>query len=284
MAKKSEVPTELQIDEEFLAQREKEVAEETDEQIIERLSERFDMLTDFTLAIKKGKMHAMIVAGPPGVGKSFGVEAVLQKDSLFDLLAERDPKYEVVKGAMSALGLYAKLWEFSEKGNVVVFDDCDAVLLDQDSLNVLKGALDTSERRYISWNKDSRLLRADGIPDRFEFCGSAIFITNIKFDYVRSKKLRDHLRALRSRCKYVNLDMDTDREKLLRINDIVRKGMLEKYQFEDGVVEEILAFIKKHSKDLEELSLRTVLNVADCRDAFPRKWEKYALAACGKGA
>ena len=215
--KASPVTTVLEFDTEAIKRREKEVAQETDEQILERLGERFEILTEMTKAVKSGDVRAMIVSGPPGVGKSFGVEAVLQKDGLFDTLAERKPKYEVVKGAMSSIGLYSKLYEHSDAKHVVVFDDCDSILMEDLSLNILKGALDSSERRFISWNTDSRLLRSEGIPDRFEFKGAAIFITNIKFEHVRSKKLRDHLDALESRCHYIDLQMDTNREKLLRI-------------------------------------------------------------------
>ena len=83
---------------------------------------------------------------------------------------------------MSAIGLYTKLYEYSDKGNVVVFDDCDSVLLDDLALNILKAALDTSKKRRISWNTDSTYLRKEGIPDSFEFNAGAIFITNIKFE------------------------------------------------------------------------------------------------------
>ena len=44
-----------------------EVREETDEDIITRIRERFDMLKDMTKAVKKGDVRAMIVSGPPGV-------------------------------------------------------------------------------------------------------------------------------------------------------------------------------------------------------------------------
>ena len=220
--KPSKGATILEFDTDAIRRREAEVARETDDEIYTRLAERFDILTEMTRAVKSGDVRAMIVSGPPGVGKSYGVEAVLEKDGLFDKLAERKPKYEVVKGAMSAIGLYAKLYEYAEKGSVVVFDDCDSVLLDGLSLNILKGALDSSQRRFISWNTDSRLLRSEGIPDRFEFKGAAIFITNIKFEHVRSKKLRDHLDALESRCHYIDLQMDTNREKILRIKQVVR--------------------------------------------------------------
>jgi hypothetical protein len=224
----------------------------------------------------------MIVSGPPGVGKSFGVEEVLGKDDLFDKLGERKPRYEIVKGAMSSIGLYAKLYEFSGEKNVVVFDDCDSILLDDLSLNILKGALDSSARRYISWNTDSRLLRSEGIPDRFEFKGAAIFITNIKFEHVRSKKLKDHLAALESRCHYIDLQMDTNREKLLRIRQIVGDGMLDRYEFVQGVQEEIVQFIDANQDRLRELSLRMVLKVADLRKSFPNSWQSMARTTCMK--
>ena len=169
----SKSTTVLEFDMDAIKRREKEVAKESDESILERLSERFEILDEMTKAVKEGNVRAMIVSGPPGVGKSFGVEKVLQKADLFNTLAERKPKFEVVKGAMSSIGLYAKLYEFAAEGNVVVFDDCDSILMEDLSLNILKGALDSSERRFISWNTDSRLLRSEGIPDRFEFKGAA---------------------------------------------------------------------------------------------------------------
>ncbi len=287
MAKASQKPskgaTVLEFDTDAIKRRENEVARETDEQILERLGERFEILNEMTMAVKTGDVRAMIVSGPPGVGKSFGVEAVLQKADLFNTLAEKKPKYEVVKGAMSAIGLYAKLYEFSEKGNVVVFDDCDSILMEDLSLNILKGALDSSERRWISWNTDSRLLRSEGIPDRFEFKGAAIFITNIKFEHVRSKKLRDHLDALESRCHYIDLQMDTMREKILRIKQVVKKNeMLARYEFPDSVQDELIKFVEDNKEKLRELSLRMVLKLADLRKSFPKSWTAMAKTTCMK--
>ena len=275
--------TVLEFDTDAIKRTEMAVAKESDAEILERLGERFDILDEMTEAVRQGNIRAMIVSGPPGVGKSHGVETVLQKAGLFDVLAERKAKYEVCKGAMSAIGLYAKLYEFSAEGNVVVFDDCDDILYDSLSLNILKGALDSSERRFIAWNTDSRLLRSEGIPDRFEFKGSAIFITNIKFEHVRSKTLRSHLDALESRCHYIDLQMDTQREKILRIQQVVAKGkMLERYEFEKCVEDEVVDFVVSNKDNLRELSLRMVLKVADLRKGFPMSWKAMAKTTCMK--
>lgn len=258
------------------------VTNETDDEIKARLRERFNILDDMTRAVKKGTVRAMIVSGPPGVGKSFGVEAVLGKHDTMANIAgnEKLKKYEVVKGAMSALGLYSKLYQFSDPKNILVFDDCDSVLLDDLSLNILKAALDSGKKRMIHWNTDSHMLRREGVPDSFEFKGGAIFITNIKFENVKSKKLRDHLEALESRCHYLDLTIDTEREKVLRIKQIVEDGMLEKYEFQHNEVEEILNFIDDNKKKLRELSLRMVLKIADLRKGFPDRWQGIASMTC----
>ena len=258
------------------------VTSETDDEIKARLRERFSILDDMTRAVKKGAVRAMIVSGPPGVGKSFGVERVLGKHDLMANVAgnEKLKKYEVVKGAMSALGLYSKLYQYSDAKNILVFDDCDSVLLDDLSLNILKAALDSGSKRMIHWNTDSHMLRREGIPDSFEFKGGAIFITNIKFENVKSKKLKDHLEALESRCHYLDLTIDTEREKVLRIKQIVEDGMLDKYDFEPGAKEELLDFIDINKKKLRELSLRMVLKLADLKAGFPDRWTGIAEMTC----
>ena len=252
------------------------VREETDEETIERLRERFQILEDMTRACKKGDVRAMIVTGPPGVGKSFGVEKVLGKHDMIATLSEKAPKYQVVKGAMSAIGLYCKLFNYADKDNVLVFDDCDSILQEDLSLNILKAALDSKKTRRIHWNTDSFKLRNERVPDSFEFKGSAIFITNIKFENVKSKKMRDHLAAIESRCHYIDLTIDSEREKMLRIKQIVSDGMLKSHMLDEETHERVVDFIDINKKNLRELSLRTVLKVADLAKAFPNNWEAMA--------
>ena len=251
---------------------------ETDAQIIERMRERFQILDDMTRAVKGGHVRAMIVSGAPGVGKTFGVEKVLGRHDVFADVAQdkRFKKYEIVKGAMSALGLYKKLYEYSDEKNILVFDDCDSVLLDDLSLNILKAALDTSKKRTICWNTDSRLLREEDIPNSFDFNGGCIFITNIKFTNVKSKKLKDHLEAIESRCHYLDLTIDTEREKMLRIRQIIGDGMLDHYAFTEEDKQDLINFIDTNRKRMRELSLRTVLKAADLKKSFSTRWQSIA--------
>jgi len=267
----------IEFDPDAIRKTELKVAQETDEQIMTRMAEHFQILEEMTKAVRSGDIRAMIVSGPPGVGKSFGVEKVLEVGGLMDTLADRKQRYEVVKGSLSAIGLYAKLHEFSEKGNVLVFDDADNIFYDTTCLNLLKAALDTSQRRFISWNTDSRLLRSEGIPDRFEFKAAVIFISNLKFAHIRSKALKDHLTALESRCHYIDLEIDTTREKLLRIKQVINDtDMLGKYDFPASVQTELVKFIDTNKDKFREISLRTVLKLSDLRKTFPKMWQMMA--------
>jgi hypothetical protein len=253
---------------------------ETDNQIIERMRERFSILDDMTQASIDGVVRGMVVTGPPGVGKSFGVEQVLEKNSLFDVLANNKLRFEVIKGASSAIGLYKVLYNNADKNSVLVLDDCDTVLYDETSLNLLKAALDSCKKRKLSWNTDSALLRREGIPDTFEFQGSVIFITNLKFDNVRGK-IKDHLAAIMSRCHYLDLTMDTTREKVLRCKQIVADGMLNEYQFTAEEENDVMEFMIDNKEKMREISLRMVTKLADLKKSFgSEKWKRTAEVTC----
>lgn len=252
---------------------------ETDAEIVERLRERFQILDDMTQMSIDGVVRGMVVTGPPGVGKSFGVEQVLEKNNLFDKIAGKKLRFGIEKGAASAIGLYKLLYTYSDSGNVLVLDDCDTVLYDETSLNLLKAALDSSKKRRLSWNTDSSLLRREGIPDSFEFKGSVIFITNLRFDKVRGK-IKDHLDAIMSRCHYLDLTMDTMREKMLRVKQIVGDGMLNEYQFTKDEENEIVDFMVNNQTRLREVSLRMCTKIADLRKSQSDRWTRMAEVTC----
>ena len=253
---------------------------ETEEQAMTRIRERFEILTEMSKACIGGDIRAMIVRG-----KSYGVEQEIEKATLFDKIAGKRLRAEVVKGSATPIGLYQTLYKYSDPNCVLVFDDCDSILLDDVALNLLKGALDSGKKRKISWLSESSTLRREGIPDSFDFKGSVIFITNLKFDKMKSQKLRDHLDALQSRCHYLDLTLDTMRDKILRIKQIAKDGVLfADYDFEPETQDMIFEFMETNQARLREMSLRMALKIADLRKLSPDNWRRLAETTCMKAA
>jgi hypothetical protein len=63
---------------------------------------------------------------------------------------------------------------------------------------------------------------------------------------------------------------------MLRIKQITKDGMLDDYALGEHVVDEIVDYMESNKTKLRELSLRTVLKIADLAKAFPQKWEAMA--------
>ena len=265
----------------------KESVKETETEAMDRIAARFEVLDEMSRAAINGDIRAMIVSGPPGVGKSYGVETQMEKASMFDKLAGKRVRFNIVKGAMTALGLYAQLYKYSDTKNVLIFDDCDSVFTDDLALNILKAALDSGKTRRICWNSDSRLLREEGIPNTFNFNGSAIFITNLKFSNLKSKKLQDHLEALQSRCHFLDLTIDGDRDKMLRIKQVHRDangGLFSDYEFTEEQAQMVIDFMWDNHTKLREVSLRMCLKIADLVKISPNNWQNLARTTCMKSA
>ena len=259
------------------------VVVESDEDAMNRIATRFAILDKMTVACIASDVRALIVSGPPGVGKSHGVETQMEKYSTFDRLAGKKIRYEIVKGAMSALGLYSTLYKYSDAKNVLVFDDCD-IFHDEDALNILKAALDSGKRRRIFWNTDSRKMREEGIPNSFDFKGSIIFITNLNFSHARGK-IAAHVEALQSRCHYLDLTINTERDRMLRIKQVHRDadgGLFKDYDFEGGEDQLILDYMWDNRDRLSEVSMRMALKIADLVKVDPEDWRMLTENTCFK--
>jgi len=268
-----------------------EVAAETDEEIMDRMRQKFQILDHMTLAAIDGDVRAMIVTGPPGVGKSFGIEQVINSlevmrkiDLVGDIDINNDAPKSLEKIANSSpLGLYQLLWEYRYPGSLLVLDDSDTVLYDETTINMLKAATDSGKRRRISWRTESKVLEDRAIDTEFDFEGSIIFVTNLDFENARGK-IGEHLKAIVSRCHYLDVGIHDLREKFLRCKQIVNDGMLDSYNFDDAQVDEILTYIDENKHNLRELSLRMVSKIADLAKMKPKGWQMFADQTCIKGS
>jgi hypothetical protein len=258
------------------------LANESEDDAMERIGKQFQMLERITDASARGIVRGLVVSGPPGIGKSFGVYKQLAEANLTRKLADDATCYDIVKGTCTAIALYQSLYLNRHKGFVTVFDDCDDILFDDTCLNMLKAALDSGNKRILSYRAESRVLKEADIPDSFEFEGSIIFLTNLDFEALSQsdKKKAMHLGAIVSRCHYLDLEISTQRDQLLRIKQIVRAGMLDEFEFENGEEQMIVDWIFQEANYLRELSLRMVKKIADFVAAEPNNWEDFAVSTC----
>jgi hypothetical protein len=257
---------------------------ETDVEIMNRIETRFNILQEMTGAAINGRVRAMIVTGPPGLGKSYTVENQLEKAGIFNKLSGNRQKYEIIKGNITPVSLYCTLYKNSDKNNVLVFDDVDALFYEDTALNVLKAALDSGRKRRIYWSADSNVLKRDGVPTSFDFYGSVIFITNLCFSNVKSNKLQDHLLALQSRCHYIDLGINTVRERILRLKQIHRNGELfSDFDFTEEQANSIIDFMIENKDRLREISLRMAIKIADLVLVSSKNWKELAKNTCMVG-
>lgn len=261
--------------------------EKTDREIIEEQRIRFEAIDAMARMTLTGMNRGLIVSGPAGIGKTFGIQTLA--DELYD---EGQIRYHFIKGYTRPIGLYTKLFEYSNPGDVLIVDDCDSVFRDEIGLNLLKAALDTSGRRIISWNSKSiegvSIENDDGekisVPKSFEYRGAIIFLTNIDFDslILKNNKMSPHFEALVSRCHYIDCGMPSKREKLLRVMDVCHSGKMLRNQcgLSEDMSEIVIKFMEVNVDKLREISLRMALKIGLLAAGNVERWKEMATVTC----
>ena len=254
------------------------VVVETDDEIEAKLTERFDVLREMTEAAVAGDVRSMIVSGPGGLGKSYTVDKTL---------SDWDPNginYTVVKGYVRTPGLYKLLYNHRMPGQVLVMDDADSIFTDDTSINLLKAACDSTERRVISYLSEGTLIdeeTAERLPKSFAFEGTIIFITNMDMDakVTQGHKLAPHLEALISRSHYIDLAMKTQRDYLIQIRLKIKAGLLLNIGLDSEQQADVVDYIESNYKSLRELSLRMALKIGGLRRRGG-SWQRQVKVTC----
>lgn len=227
-----------------------------DGEILEDLLARFDMLDTLTHAAALNQISALIVAGRPGIGKTYTID---------QRLTAMGGKFVSVSGGISAVELFALGYRHRKEGQVIVLDDCDGVFRDEECLSVLKAMTDSGRVRRVSWLKNSPSLDNDGIDRSYIYNGSIIFATNLDIqttvDEAKSKNA-SHMAALISRALYLDLHLHDNHSLSLWINHVATEGRM--FEIEGIAPEmgtEILEYLHANKNELREYSLRTVRKV-----------------------
>ncbi|MDE1940742.1 MAG: ATP-binding protein [Patescibacteria group bacterium] len=248
---------------------------ETPAERVARIAERFNVMWKLTKGAIKGDVRSLILSGAPGVGKSHTIVSLLEEAKDKGTI-----KYGAVSGVGSALGLYKQMYKYSEKNNILLLDDADALYDDEASISLLKAGLDTTHRRTISWLSESNVLKSEDIPDNFVYEGSMIFITNKDFQTIidiGSGRLVPHFQALMNRSIYLDLKLHSDKDLIAWIEFMILKNhiLVQRDLTHD---EEKLAveWLKKHYTEVRSLSIRTALFLADFIKSDPKGWDSIA--------
>lgn len=256
------------------------MTKETDEQIADRINGRFDVMNLMVEMTVDGKNRAVIISGPPGLGKTWNTERIVKSAEEI-----KNVSSTMISGFVRATGLYQTLYEYRHKNCVVIFDDADSIFFDDVSLNILKKACDTTSTRRLSWLAETKMEDEGGerLPRDFEFEGAIIFITNYDFDAMIAKghKLAPHLEAMISRAHYLDLSIKNRRDYMVRIRQVVDSGMLREEGYMPITDMEVMDYMERNQDRLREISLRMVLKLATLTTIKSSAgWRKVADATC----
>jgi hypothetical protein len=223
------------------------------------VNQRFDFTEKLAIMVAKGSTPSLVVTGEGGLGKTHSV-----LEAVNSVLEQED--YVVQKGYSTPKGLYNFLYD--NNGKLIIFDDCDSVLEKPVSLNILKGALDSYDKRIISWESAAR---GDEYPNKFEFTGKVIFISNKKRDSIDQ--------AVCSRSFVVDLSMSPS-EKIERMSTVLHK-ICPEIAYEKK--KDALDLLDKHKETIKDLNFRTLIKVSKIRNTFDSDWENLATYAMMEG-
>ena len=241
------------------------------------INERFGFVSDMVTMLANGAQASVVVTGPGGLGKSFTVNQTLTANGFKDVSTLEDfavgaviktnKAFRVIKGYSTPKGLYRTLYE--NRDGVIVFDDCDSVLKDPVSLNLLKGALDSYSRRIISWRAD---IKDEDLPTTFEFKGRIVFISNLASTQIDQ--------AIITRSMAVDLSM-TRKQKIERMRHLLNSGEFMP-EFDKATKNDAMSLIDKLQDKVKELSLRTLIQVTKIRKSAGSNWANLAeYTICG---
>lgn len=259
------------------------LANMTDEQVIKLIGDRFKFYQKLTTRLVEGHFTSMTVSGRPGIGKTYNLTNMLDKYSN----RKTNPiEYTSYTGAVTPINVYKLLYRHRDSKQLVVFDDCDRVFFEEDSINLLKAAL---ENRTISWFSERKIQDESGeIPSSFEFKGRVIFITNLDFDSIierGSGRIVEHLKAFMSRTMYLDLAIHHTRHVSLWVGHIVKTTKLLRVDLKLTEAQEVAAldFFMKNASRLRQVDIRTVMKIGKIIKGGDDDWQDEVAMTEFKG-
>ena len=255
--------------------------------------ESYDLFLDMVVS---GMSKSIIAFGTGGVGKTYTMEQVMKRhnqveyddvDAGHGLDTPGEYDYVKITGKSTPTAMFKALYEHN--GKTIVFDDCDSVLKDETSINIFKGALDTSGGGGVTYDsgRDTKTAKKGHenqkgesiVPKRFKFNGRVIFISNLQPENM-PQPLVD------SRALAVDLSMTIDDtvERLRQISQImpITDASGNKIEVSEADRTAAVDFINEYRNQIRpgKLNARTMGNITKIihtSSGTNRDWKKMAL-------
>lgn len=235
-------------------------------------NQRFDMMGEITEMVLTGGHRSMLVVGNGGTGKTYTILDVLKEQGLSPMEIDENDLAEIgdadlsnvylkISGSISPMGLYRLLYE--NQNRVILFDDCDSVLTNTNSVNFLKAALDTTGDNEICWS--SPMVQREGLPTSFIFKGKVIFISN--------KTKRQIPQPLLSRSLVIDMEMSSrdilDRAKYLNAKLLPRLSESQR--------QELFQFVEDNLYEFSEVTMRMFVLSSPFIEKGKANWKDLVL-------
>jgi len=203
----------------------------------------------------------LFLSGEAGIGKTYSVLKTFEKHYTYNVIEEEKPEVTVYKGFITKREVFNALRRSSQANKILVFDDCDSVFQDTDSMNFIKAATDPDGNREVTYASS-----ATGGDERFRFDGGIIIISNVKIFN------NPHFKALTDRMHVYEMDV-TNEEKLAKIYDVAVNSP-DKIDRKIGF--EIMYWLHSRTEDVRYLSLRTFIKIYQLAVGSARNWQRLA--------
>lgn len=230
---------------------------------------------EFVADLIAGVHRSAMVYGSPGMGKTHLITRGLEQAGF-----QIGQDYIIARSHTTPTQFFAMLYLMRDAGKFIVMDDCDGLMSNETSLNLIKAATDPTFRQ-IGWNSpcDVKIPGTDQvIPRNFEFNGSVVIATNVRGAI--KGKIAQHLAAVKSRCVSWRMDYDSKEEQFAYVFHMI---VTENYLDADpdtcltwAQKIDLIKFIQSNLSICPALDLRKPQHIARVMAKKPTNWQNHA--------